>query len=253
MNTDINNINDSEKNRILEMHKKHGHSLSEQIRPEMTQSDKDALEKAANAMMDNKGYGIPHTWDEEKPGTSYKEMNVPQTIELGSSLFKNGIANIDKTNPGYKGAIAKLKKLSSNVSVNIVGGASKVGSDQGFNNQKLAMLRATNFIKAAQSDGVTIGMTPSGEVGTNTEKNSPGAEAEQFVKIEFNKEGSRYSKTAVATTSGDVKKPGRYSDDGKTPVPKQVRYKVCIGGLTKQELSLIEDVFKKRIISKSTQ
>jgi hypothetical protein len=267
MNTDINNLDDSEKNRILEMHKKHGYSLSEQetiaqklARLNKSKSDKElaaekaAGEKAMRAMMDNKEYGIPGTWDNTTPGGSRRgDIAIPQTIEIGGSLFKNGIANIDRTNTGYKDAIAKLKKLSSGISVDIIGGASKVGSDQGFNNQKLAMLRATNFIKAAQSDGVTVTMTPSGEVGVEKVKDSPAAEKEQFVKIEFIETGRSDMTTGRDATSGDIKKPVGSRDDGKTPVPKQVRYKVCIGGLTKQELSLIEDVFKKRIISKSTQ
>jgi hypothetical protein len=252
MNLDINNLDNSEKSRILEMHKKHGHSLSEQIRPVTTDADKEALRKAAEAMMDNKEYGIPGLDDNSKQGgLRPKDIAIPQTIEIGSSLFKNGIANIDKTNTGYKDAIAKLKKLPSGISVDIIGGASKVGSEQGFNNEKLAMLRATNFIKAAQSDGVKVPMTTSSEVGVATKKNSPDAEKEQFVKIEFIKTGRSNMTTDIDNTRVDIKKPGRYSDD--TEDFRSNKFKMCLGDLTGAEYMELLKRFKNKIKSRSIQ
>jgi len=242
----FNNMDSSEIGRILEMHNKKGYSLSEQ--------NAVLNDKLPPQFRDPEGEdrtGIPGLDNKAKQGTSYKEMNIPQTITVGSSLFKNGIADIDRNNAKYKEAIASLKKLPSNASVNIVGGASAVGSDQGFNNEKLAKLRATNFIKAAQSDGVKVSMTQSSRVGTNTVKNSPGAESEQFVKIEFNKEGGRYSKTAQDKVRTNKPIPGGEEDIVRGGGGRL--YKMCIGDLTATEYMELLKRFKDKIKSRGVQ
>lgn len=244
----FNNMDSSEIGRILEMHKNQGHSLSEQ--------NAVLNDKLPPQFRDPEGEdrtGIPGLDNKAKQGTSYKEMDIPQTINIGSSLFKNGIADIDRNNAGYKDAIAKLKKLPSDVSVDIMGGASAVGSKTfgKEQNQKLAMLRATNFINAAKSDGVKISMTPSGKVGTNTEKNSPGAESEQFVKIEFNKEGGRYSKTAQDKVRTNKLIPGGEEDLVRGGGGRL--FKMCIGDLTAAEYMELLKRFKNKIKSRGVQ
>lgn len=236
----FNDIDSSEKGRILEMHKKQGYSLSEQ-----TSVIDDRLPPQFRGGKDR--VGIPGREDDTKQADY--GINVPEVIIIDGSLFKNGIANIDKNNPKYREAISTLKKLPTNMSVNIIGGASAVGNGK-FDNKKLAMLRATNFIKAAQSDGVKIGMTPSGTVGKNTVKDSPGAEAEQFVKVDFIK-GSRFKgTTAIDNTSTDIKLAGdeiiRRGGGGSL-------FKMCIGDLTATEYMELLKRFKNKIKSRGTQ
>ena len=260
----FNNMDSSEIGRILEMHKKQGHSLSEQesLQQKMdrlgkSQSDKDALRAAADASnagsdLDSQGYkrGAVSGADDDARPSKYG-IKIPKVINIDGSLFKNGIANIDKNNSKYKEAIAALKKLSSNMSVNIIGGASDVGTKQGYDNQKLAMLRATNFIKAAKSDGVKVVMNPSGKVGKNTVKDSPGAEAEQFVKIDFTKGGGFKPEEAVDATRVDNKKNWNGIDGGNKQTGK--RYKVCLRGLSKQELDYILITYPGKIVSQGPE
>ena len=107
----FNNMDSSEVGRILEMHKNQGYSLSEQVKPVNTEAGKKALEKAAQALSNDKSLGIPGRNDNTTSSMQYKDMKIPETINIGSSLFKNGIADIDRNNTGYKDAIVKLKKI----------------------------------------------------------------------------------------------------------------------------------------------
>jgi hypothetical protein len=240
----FNDMDLSERDRILEMHKKQGYSLSEQ-----TSVIDDRLPPQFRGGKDR--VGIPGLEDDTKQADY--EINVPQVITIDGSLFKNGIADIDKNNTKYKDAVSKLKKLSANMSVNIIGGASKVGSAEGYNNEKLAMLRATNFIKAAQSDGVKIKMVPSGTVGKNTVKNSAGAESEQFVKIDFTKGGGFKGTSANDNTSTDIKLAGDEfikSGGGGKGIRK---FKMCLGDLDATEYMELLKRFKNKIKSRGYQ
>lgn len=246
----FNNVDSSERDRILEMHKKQGHSLSEQIRSSLTEADKDEMAKVADAMTNNLSPGLDN---KATPGGSRRgDIAIPQTIEIGGSLFRNGMFNIDRTNSDYKKAIAGLKKLESDISVEIIGGASAVGSGK-FDNNKLAMLRATNFIKAAQSDGVKVSMTPSGEVGVATVKDSLAAEKEQFVKIEFTKTGRSDMTAGRDNTRVADRMGGRYID----PIPggggEKYLFKMCIGDLNGVEYQELLKRFGTRIKSRSIQ
>jgi hypothetical protein len=255
----FNNIDSSEKDRILEMHKKQGYTLSEQVTPVNTDAAKQALQKAADAAssgsdLDSQGYrrgGTPGADDKSRPANY--DINIPEVITIDGSLFKNGIANIDINNPKYKEVIVALKKLPIDTPINIIGGASDVGTKQGYDNQKLAMLRATNFIKAAQSDGVKVKMVPSGKVGEATEKNSPRAEAEQFVKVDFTKGGGFKPEEAVGTTRVDIKRGGTAidsTDDGDDIIKrgkKKPLFKLCLNNLTAAEFNKLKSDFKGRL------
>ena len=241
MNLDINNLDNSEKNRILEMHKKHGYSLSEQ--------NAVLNDKLPPQFRDNGDrVGTPGLFDDAVP-SDYK-FKIPKTITLGKTLFKNGIAEIDRNNPEYKKAINDLKKFSSTDEISITGGASKVGSKEGFNNEKLAMLRASNFIKAAKSDGVTAILNPSGNVGDATVKNSPEAEAEQYVKINFTTAGGFKGVEGQDVTAVDKKIGGREIETGGGGSNK---FKMCLGDLTGAEYMELLKRFKNKIKSRSIQ
>lgn len=238
----LNHMDDSEKTRILELHKKQGYTLSEQnavLNDRLPPRFRDNGDKV----------GIPGMDDDSKQ-VEY-DVQVPQNVTLDGSLFKNGIAQIDKNNSSYKQAIKQLKKLPSNMSVDIIGGASAVGGQQGYNNKKLAMLRATNFINAAKSDGVTIGMTPSGKVGVATVKDSPEAEKEQFVKIDFTKGGRFKNTTAIDKTRTDKGIGGKdIETDGGIG---SVKFKMCLGDLTGSEYNELLKRFKNKIKSRGYQ
>lgn len=113
--------------------------------------------------------------------------------KLDGSLFGNAVDKIDKSSIAYTSALNDFKKLSNdiknkglgNVTVNIEGGASAVGGAQGYDNNKLAQKRAENFINAIRADipDAPIFFKTSTKVGKATTKNSPEANAEQYVKI----------------------------------------------------------------------
>ena len=239
MKIDINNMDNSEKNRILEMHKKHGHSISEQ-----------------NAVMSDKlppGFGddrvgTPGLFDDSE-ASAYK-FKIPETLTLGKALFKNGIAEIDRNNPEYKNAINALKKFSNTDEISITGGASKVGAKEGFNNERLALLRASNFIKAAKSDGVTAILNPSSKVGEATVKNSPQAEAEQFVRINFTTAGGFKGVEGRDVTAVDKKIGGRSIETGGGGSQK---FKMCLGDLTGTEYTELLKKFKNKVKSRNIQ
>jgi hypothetical protein len=230
----FNDIPKSEKQRILELHKKRGYTLSEQpYRDDRT--------------------GAPGMEDDTKPFkeklTYYKNTEL-----LGSNLFKNGISAINKNLPEYKELIKKLKNLPNNTLVKVTGGASNVGTAQGFDNKSLAKERANNFVTAAKEDGVNnVTWNTYNVVGSATKMNSPEAEKEQFVKIEWEDSGMSYKQeTAIDNTSVD-KKPGGWIKDGG--VKKDLLFKMCLKNLTAKEFREIRDRFLKqgKVASRSIQ
>lgn len=105
-------------------------------------------------------------------------------IKIDQSLFKNGLDSIDTQNHQFGEVVAKLKTVSPNNKITIVGGASAVGSENGYDNISLAKRRAVNFLNALKANGIdTSRFATSTQVGKATVKNSPEANAEQFVKI----------------------------------------------------------------------
>ena len=100
----FNNMDSSEIGRILEMHNKKGYSLSEQ--------NAVLNDKLPPQFRDPEGEdrtGIPGLDDDSKQADY--GINIPEVITIDGSLFKNGIANIDKNNTKYKDAVSTLKKL----------------------------------------------------------------------------------------------------------------------------------------------
>jgi outer membrane protein OmpA-like peptidoglycan-associated protein len=109
---------------------------------------------------------------------------IGETLTLGSNLFDTGKSTINKTSTEFQTALTALKSLTPQTKVDVLGGASAVGSTQGYDNNALALRRANNMIKALKESGVTnINFIAKGIVGTNVQLNSPGAKAEQFVKL----------------------------------------------------------------------
>lgn len=233
MKTNLNNLDNSEKNRILEMHKKHGYSMYEQRDNTNTPRYLDKLPPEYRD--DGRRLSDPGMEDDTKPAKGYKDPNfVKEVVTLDGSLFKNGIADIDKNNTQFKDAIDTLKRLPAGEDVKIIGGASAVGSKEGFNNQKLAELRASNFIKAAKEAGVVANLTPSGKVGVSTVKDSPAAEKEQFVKIDYSQTtiGRFKPETAIDNTSVDKRIGG---NSGREKDSSKLVFRICLQDLTAEE------------------
>ena len=147
-------------------------------------------------MKNIKSYGdiVNEKLNEDNIGSAYTRQDqltfTPgSTTILDGSLFKLGKDAIDTNNPQFKKAVALLKPLGSPIIV-IEGGASAVGSDKGFDNVALAKKRAENFIKALKDAGVDTDLYQfKSTVGKSTVPNSKEADAEQFVKVIYKKEG----------------------------------------------------------------
>lgn len=163
-------------------------------------------------MKNIKSYGdiVNEKLNEDNIGSAYTRQDqvifTPgSTTVLDGSLFKMGKDAVDTNNPQFKKAVDLLKPLGSPIIV-IEGGASDVGSDKGFDNVALARRRAENFIKALKDAGVDTGLYQfKATVGKSTVPNSKEADAEQFVKVIYQKASRGQYITAIDNAT--VKKP----------------------------------------------
>jgi len=129
------------------------------------------------------------------PGELKSKTKVKQMpVTMGSGLFENGVDTIDKNSQEFKTGLDSLIKALSKtelpIDVTIIGGASKVGADKGYNNQALAKRRADNFLRAVGESlppekFKRIKFKVSAKIGGATIKNSPEAKKEQFVQIVY--------------------------------------------------------------------
>jgi len=128
-----------------------------------------------------------YTYKGEGPSNMTTKM-VSSPVTLGAGLFLNGVDKIDKSSQEYQTGLKKIegvsKQKSGNFEVTVVGGASAVGSPS-YDNEGLARRRAQNFINSVQGNFPNVKFTISTKVGKATTKNSPEANAEQFVKLNF--------------------------------------------------------------------
>jgi len=130
----------------------------------------------------------------QRQPSSLTMLQPGQTLTLGEKLFETGKDWINKNSQEFKNAIGALVNLPQGTTIKVTGGASAVGSSRGYDNKALALRRANNMIAALKGTGKVNQLTfvPEGVVGKNTQYNSPGAKAEQFVKL------TREQKTNVA-------------------------------------------------------
>ena len=149
----------------------------------------------------------------EKP--AQERFTMTTVKKAGAALFKTGSAQIDTNSAEFKKAVSDLSPLGPGEEVEVQGGASAVGSPS-FNNKELARQRALNFVNALKSAGVKAAFTVIAPVvGKNTEYNSPGALAEQFVKYAYGRESFAYKQeTAIDNTAAKMPK----YDDRYAPV-----------------------------------
>jgi outer membrane protein OmpA-like peptidoglycan-associated protein len=127
--------------------------------------------------------------DSTKEG-GVKNFNYSKIVKLDGSLFKLGKDEIDTTNPQFQRAVEILRPMRNSAIV-VVGSASAVGSDKGFDNKKLALDRAKNFVEALKTSGVdTSKYITNSVVGKATIANSKEANAEQCVTFKIKENGS---------------------------------------------------------------
>jgi hypothetical protein len=153
---------------------------------------------------------------------------IDRTKKLRGGLFKTGSDQVDTNSSEFQQAVKELTPVGNiGNPVEIIGGASSVGSDRGFNNKGLATRRAMNFKTALQNAGVnTKNMFITDViVGNATERNSTEALQQQYVgytvrdmdfKIDY--------QTAIdntATVRQDIKRPLNLVQTNPEPKPKK--------------------------------
>lgn len=133
-----------------------------------------------------------------------RNFEVGTVLKIGEELFPTGKSNIKTENLEFRKLVDICKKLPKQTEIEVVGGASAVGSPT-FDNKKLAEDRANNLIEALKKAGVVdLVYKSKGVVGKATVKDSPEALAEQFVKIK--RLGKTTSQTAIAAIDNTVVK-----------------------------------------------
>lgn len=125
------------------------------------------------------------------PGKITGQKTFQRPVKMDGSLFLNGIDKIDTNSDAFKKGIESIQNAlkftgKKGLTVDIEGGASNVGTKEGYDNNALAKRRAQNFINSVSKmfPNVTFN-SPTSKVGKATVKNSSEANAEQYVKISF--------------------------------------------------------------------
>lgn len=166
------------------------------------------------------------------PGTTFQKGSVQPSITMPSNLFKNGIDKIDVNSSSFKEGVAGIQKAVAskgpNVTINVIGGASAVGSKEGYDNNSLAQRRAQNFVNIVKKQFPSVNFKIGTKVGVETVKNSAKAESEQFVKLTFpgsvtaDKVGAAVDNTQLVMNYRKNPKPAE-----ETTINKKTYYKVC--------------------------
>jgi hypothetical protein len=118
----------------------------------------------------------------------------PVVVNMGAGLFENGVDKIDEQSAEFQKGIQALIDVSFQVTqtkvpiiVTVIGGASKVGEAQGYDNTSLAMRRANNFIKIVGQRFKNVEFKPGTPVIGDETKKGPKADMQQFVRLVINK------------------------------------------------------------------
>jgi hypothetical protein len=166
----------------------------------------------------------------KRPTGSYKvdtERAIQQNYNFDKSKMKTGSDDVDITNPEYAklatqlGMMLKNKNIKGPITISVTGGASAVGSAQGYDNNALAQRRADKLIAQLRKDVPNLGskfkFTTKTKVGGEKKLNSPEAYKEQFVKVDFNYADIQNARSVIELDNTAVAPyvPGRgIKDDG---------------------------------------
>jgi hypothetical protein len=149
---------------------------------------------------------------------------IDRTKKLRGGLFKTGSDQVDTNSPEFQRAVKDLTPVGNTGNpVEIIGGASSVGSDRGFDNKGLATRRAVNFKTALQNAGVnTKNMIISDViVGNETERNSPEALEQQYVGYTVRDIGFKIDYQTAIDNTATVKKDIKRQYNIPKPAPKK--------------------------------
>ena len=163
----------------------------------------DDFAKGNNIYEDNLGGG---GHDAKGRGTGYYKDEVtydkPIFFNFTAADMKTGSDEVDTNSNVYLGLKKSLASNSGNINgseVSILGGASAVGSSQGYDNKALAGRRAeklkAQLIKDIPGLASKVKFKISSVVGTADKFNSPEALKEQFVMVSISVPGKGIIKT----------------------------------------------------------
>lgn len=202
----------------------------------LTESDLNKLIKRIVSEQQDKNIFKP-TWvggteGNRGPGPGGMGMRkVAKTVKLDGSLFKNGVDKIDMNSQAFSTGLNSIKAAASSnkgLTVTVIGGASSVGSKEGYNNEELAKRRAQNFINAVKGSVSGVNFVPQTKVGVSTVKDSPEANAEQFVKLVFTTEQDEmYMTQARDNTAVQLQIAAEKLKNQPLPKPSSKKIRVC--------------------------
>jgi len=135
-------------------------------------------------------------------------IDKPQT--LTANLFKTGSSEINKNSDEFKKAVKVISSaVGGGYPIEIIGGASSVGSDKGYDNKALATRRAQNFINALKDTGINGNFKISKTiVGDATERDSSKALQQQFVQYIVREMGVKINQEiAIDNTATKIREP----------------------------------------------
>jgi len=204
----LNNMSEEEKNSILEQHyiAKNKQIINEQNNDNLSIKDlstQGGLKTNLSPYLSQKEFDTKYG-QSTGPGVKMGEKTFMTPVIMDGSLFLNGVDKIDTNSSEFKKGVDSIKDLlnktnNKNVTITVEGGASAVGSKEGYNNEALAKRRAQNFIKEVSSMFPTVKFeNPTNKVGVATKKNSPEANKEQYVKISFDAPGLTFPRIGPA-------------------------------------------------------
>ncbi len=168
----------------------------------------------------------------KSPGSSKTTTDIIATpITLGAGLFLNGVDKIDTSSTEYQDGIKKIqevsKKNNGSLDVTVTGGASAVGSPT-YDNEGLAKRRSQNFVNSVKDKFPNIKFNIKTTIGKATVKNSPEANAEQFVKLSFTESSLKSTTTQAIDNTAAVRQDlVRAVKNVPKPKVEEKKVKIC--------------------------
>jgi len=216
MKNTFNNLDENEKKTILEQHKKAGDAHIKNLH-KLKNTNSTISE-------DNLGGGGQRGGGSGQGTGSYKDKvsyDVTTPITLGKENFKTGTDNINPTSANYqklKNLLLNLPSSKTKYDVSVIGSASTVGIDQGYDNEALALRRANNLVKLLNKDipGISdkVNFKTTGQVvGQTNIPESPEALAAQKITVIFGQKNKKTTSVPVEVDNTAVSAGGFKSKD----------------------------------------
>jgi hypothetical protein len=191
-------------------------------------------------------------------------FKIPVTItSRGKNTFSNGIDKINPNDPKIKEISELIKNLlatnTGKIDVIINGGASDVGSSQGYDNNVLATRRRDNLINYLRQtfNSKSLNLIP-GEikVGKATIKDSDEVLKQQYVSVEVSVPDSLNTQiTGVAGDNTNINRPNYQNNKIPDPFDIKRKYdlKICTTipkGLESEYIKLVRQFKKQHSLDK---